>query len=1740
MFASQSMAQNCSLLKFDTYPDSLNQAKKDTSICQGACLDLYAKLPVLKQTTTYTISNIPFLSTLPCEGAGTSPFGSYGNDIVSPTVNMGFNFCFFGKSYAKCVVTDNGFISFDTTRAGSSCNYKLTTYPTIPTSYYIDFMNSIMGCCMDIFVTQNPAATITVQTVGIAPFRVFIVKYNHCGFESASCTFPAQELDMKILLYETSNIIEVYIKKKTMCASSNGGLAIQGLQDDAGNVGFATPGRNNTQWTAANDAKRFTPSGPDKAVNISWFNGTTFLGSGVQHTVCPPIPGWYRAECSIDNYCNNTSSVITIKDSVFVGVKGLTSSISTRTIVDSVKCYDNYITLDAGDSGISYRWNTGVKNRYLNVTHTGQYQCTKIVDTMNCIFDSLRFAVHSDKVFLDSIQSYGCFAQGLGTLQAYGSGGTGTIQYKIASSSYSTSPLFDSLSYGSYHVKVKDTLGCEIDTLITINRPSITITLRNTCGVDSMGVILMNVGNFNGPYTYKKDTGGYITDSFFTNVKGGSHTVSIKNSQGCVYDTTFLAPFISLKLHTTYSTIKASGCFGSGADGSITVTTTGGNPPYRYSSNYSPYQRSNTILGLPEGTYFVSVRDTFNCGIDTMIQVQAQAHLYMNGHVINASCFNTNTATIVLYGWGGVLPYSFSFGGAPFSSVNTVSNLGAGTMTCSIRDGRGCIVDSVLPIGQPPPIQLVATVTHVSCFGGNDGKVIFNSLGGVAPYTFSKNGAAFASPNIFTLLTSGTYDFRIRDYNLCIKDTTIIINQPFPLNFTIGRTNTSCSYSSDGKFLLTPFGGTAPYVFSFNGGAFTNKLLYDSLAKGTYTVRIKDAHACTRDSIVIINNPPKIIASFTFKTPTCFGSSNAKIKVVAAGGTPPFQYALNNTGFFVADSFMNLLAGNYIVSVKDSKGCLFDTLAVITQPPPLSFNVLIKNVGCFNDSNGEINLSAIGATLPYQYAIDADSFSTNNVFKKKIVGSYLMKIKDANGCIYDTTVKVTEPMFLRMNLVITHVSCYNGNDGKIVTTGIGGTSPYSYRINGGIFTSSVNYPNLTAGTYIVSVADSNNCSFDTTITITQTTRITTQLFITNTNCYHGDDGSFKVRPSGGIPPYKFALDTAAFTGDSVFLNLKAGLYKVYVKDANLCRIDTSFLILEPTKIITNTVIKHITCYNGNDGSITITPGGGTGPYKCSTDSINFTNIFFYNNLIAGNYKFYIHDSKLCSYDTTVTVFQSTLMANGLIVKNLSCFNSNDGVLRVVTSGGSKPYKYSFNGGAFDTVSLFTNLPIGTYNVQTKDTFNCIKDTTVTITQPPRMFINALSTNSLCHNAHNGTLEVSASGGVPPFTYSIGNNVFSTFTKYYNLAPATYTVSIKDLLGCVKDTLITITEPDSFSFSYQVINNTCYDGKDGVIQFSVSGATPPYLYAFELDAYNTDTIYRNLAAGVYTIKVKDSHNCLMIKKITVTEPPKPTLAPPEVVRVTWDNDSTILLQWKKYPRALHYNVESKYLVNNIVVDTFYYEKLPQDQIYSYRVSVFDSCNYISLKSPRHNTLLLAGDVDQSKLINLYWNSYQNWQNGVAIYNIYHYDVLAKKFTLDYSTADTTYTITVKPEDSVAEYIFYVEAVELNGNNATSVSNKVYLYTSPQVWMPNIFSPNNDQLNDYLSPKGLGIINYTVSIYNRWGQLLYKGTERDKGWDGKYEGVEVPEGLYVYEVKADCYFDRTVVRTIVVNGSVMVVR
>lgn len=178
---------------------------------------------------------------------------SFPDDEYSTVVNLPFNFCFMGTYYNQIVVSSNSTISFE---AACATQYSSWSTVAIPSTTPGDIRNTIMGPWHDIDPGVN--GTIRYNTYGTAPNRRFVVTWDNIAMFSLSCN--NQRFTGQIVLYETSNIIDNFINQKVVCATWNSGNAVQGLHDRTGTVAVPVAGRNNTNWTANNDARRFTPT----------------------------------------------------------------------------------------------------------------------------------------------------------------------------------------------------------------------------------------------------------------------------------------------------------------------------------------------------------------------------------------------------------------------------------------------------------------------------------------------------------------------------------------------------------------------------------------------------------------------------------------------------------------------------------------------------------------------------------------------------------------------------------------------------------------------------------------------------------------------------------------------------------------------------------------------------------------------------------------------------------------------------------------------------------------------------------------------------------------------------------------------------------------------------------------------------------------------------------------------------------------------------------------------------------------------------------------------------------------------------------------------------------------------------------------------------------------------------------------------------------------------------------------
>lgn len=820
-------------------------------------------------------------------------------------------------------------------------------------------------------------------------------------------------------------------------------------------------------------------------------------------------------------------------------------------------------------------------------------------------------------------------------------------------------------------------------------------------------------------------------------------------------------------------------------------------------------------------------------------------------------------------------------GGFNYFPSGAFNALAPGAYTVRIKDQKGCEANSS-PVTITQPTVVVAsagTVVNVACKGTNTGSIQVVGAGGVGGYTYSLNGGAFQASDSFTGLTAASYTIAVRDANGCVDSEVVTITEPTLLTASIAsQTNVNCNGNSNGSVEVTGAGGVGPYMYSLNSGAFQNAPgIFTGLAAGTYTVTVRDANLCTTNVLVTITQPAILSLTLNSKTDVaCNGNSTGSITVTGSGGTLPYQYDIGS-GFQASGTFSGLSASTYTITVRDAQNCTTSINVTINQPSLLQGNITSQtNVNCFGNATGSVTVNGTGGTGSYLFALDAGAFGGSGTFSGLTAGSYTITIRDANMCTTTVPVVIIQPTALGGSIVnLTDALCNGSSSGTVEVSGLNGTAPYQYSINGGgLFVSSGMFTGLAAGTYTVIVRDNNQCTFNVPVTINQPTALTASINSqTNVDCNGNNTGSVTLTASGGTGAYSYNIG-GGFQASSTFNGLAAGTYNVVVRDANMCIVNVPVTLTQPSVLTISLSAKvDPSCNSGTNGSITVAGNGGTGPYEFNR-GIGFQPSGTFSGLAAGTYTITIRDARGCTATLPNIILNQPTVLTGIITgqTNVACFGGNTGSVTINGQGGTGTYTYSIGGG-FQTSGTFSGLTAGNYVVTINDQNLCPATIPVTITEPTQLGGSVSTiTDALCKGSSSGTVIIAGSGGVAPYQYSINGVLFLSSGSFINLAAGNYTVRVRDNNQCTFDVNFTINEPTQVSVSVSAQTNVdCKGSATGSVTAAGAGGVGGYTYSIDNGAFQLSPTFTGLTAGNHTVKVRDANFCEASTIAIISEP-----------------------------------------------------------------------------------------------------------------------------------------------------------------------------------------------------------------------------------------------------------------------------
>ncbi len=941
------------------------------------CVKITTLIPDLHRSTdTYTLN--------PITTNGSSCFPAYSDPSVTGTptnltsddtytapINIGFPFPFYGTYYNNLVVSTNGMLSFDASRAFLFAHWNIINggFPqNLPSAFYDRAI--IMGPYHDLDPTALTSPTQRIQhvTTGTAPHRKWILSFYRVPLYNCPSLI---ENTHQIVLHESTGIIEVLIFGKQVCNTWNQGRAMVGIQNFNRDQAMMAPGRRATDppWgnINMNESWRFVPSaGPSLFKRVELYDiGGNLISTGTANSL-----GNGTLEAEFPDVCPPA---------------GATTTYIIRSVYEKID--DPAVEIFGTDTVRVIKGPPADLNATFTTTPS------------SCGVNS-------------------------GTITVNVPAGTGAapFEYILDGGTPQAGNVFTNMAQGNYVVQVNDAGGCSSTLNVAVGQTgtlSATITtVATACPGVNNGSAAVTPTNGTGPYNFTVNPGALTLSGAtanFTGLAAGSYSVSITDNAGCATATPI--PFViaaGAGLNSTQTTTTPS-CNGA-ANGSITINTLNGSAPYTFTLNPgSISQASNIFTNLAAGNYSISYTDGAGC-VSAVIPVTVPAgpSLTTTSTATNALCNGSATGSItVTQPAAGTPPYEYSIdGGANWQTSNVFNGLSANTYTILFRESNGCQGQLTQVVNEPMALAATLAQTAVVCNGQSNGVITVTASGGTGPYQYSIDGGTNWQPgNIFNV-AAGSYTITTRDNNLCTITGNIVVTEPPVLTATAATTNATCNGGPDGTITVAAAGGNSSYQYSIDGTNFQASNVFNVIA-GNYTVYVRDNLGC---SFSITNVTVGLTDNLTYNTPVspviCEGTST-QLQVVSNA----IQYAwspatgLSNPG--IANPVANpSVTTTYTVTLTLGNCSVTIPYTVNVNPAP------VPDAGpdgfiCYGQN---YQLQGSGGV---QYNWSPSNFLSSSSISNPVATpdnttTYALSVVDGNGCqslvTDNVTVDVTPPI----------------------------------------------------------------------------------------------------------------------------------------------------------------------------------------------------------------------------------------------------------------------------------------------------------------------------------------------------------------------------------------------------------------------------------------------------------------------------------------------------------------------------------------------------------------------------------------------------------------------------------------------------------------------------------------------------------------------------------------------------------
>lgn len=556
------------------------------------------------------------------------------------------------------------------------------------------------------------------------------------------------------------------------------------------------------------------------------------------------------------------------------------------------------------------------------------------------------------------------------------------------------------------------------------------------------------------------------------------------------------------------------------------------------------------------------------------------------------------------------------------------------------------------------------------------------------------------------------------------------------------------------------------------------------------------------------------------------------------------------------------------------------TLCGSLQLPVITGKNLSPDVAYYSSPNGTGTRFLPGQTL---------SFSGNFfIFDQKV------------GCSAEQLYRVSITPGPQIRLGIKKlISCNGSNDGELDLMVNNSLPPVDIRWSQASLNGVEDPANLGPGTYTVTVTDGTACAVSASVTLTEPTKIALTCAVSKAvTQVGGTDGETRISISGGTASYQLSLDgpvvqllDSLSAGTLTLTGLSTGTYQVLVTDSLGCQDSCQFTITQPNCTLTARAnFINPTCNGADNGQIDVSTTGGEAPLSIGWNQNAQDGQFMPRNLGPGRYIFIVTDNVGCRVSDTIVLTQPSALALSCAQESAATrVGATDGVARIISNGGTIPYRISWSGKSSGSFTLnrsgdttITGLSAGQYRIELRDQNDCIDSCLLNITEPVcSLSANIITVNSiLCNGDNNAVLTASVRNGRAPYTYLWSNGTGSiSRDTLKNLGTGTYTLILTDNLGCADTAQIDLTQPPPLVANCQVISDvTTVGGRDGRAKLKYTGGTGAIALDWggsqpgSVTASGGDSIsLGSLPPGTFSPNFIDVNGCRTSCSFTIKEP-----------------------------------------------------------------------------------------------------------------------------------------------------------------------------------------------------------------------------------------------------------------------------